>query len=469
VVGVIALLGGFAFGFFELERRRESHARLLLSDYHSPTQEASVAAQVELLLLKDLLAERVGGTGRRNVDSDFDMRLHLNRHGLAARVGKVTALQRKYDEPVFAGTVARIDRYFREIDARLDQAQTPPRADAQELAYLIDSLSGSWEQLRRLHQIEFRRMSTLLVARARSEGQMIALFLWVVLPASALLIYRLFHLARQTISLQERAEQRFRELAGDLEQRVLERTTELKLAHEQLARKERLALLGQLTGTVSHELRNPLGTLRLSVQCLGRLQQGGDPTLKRTIELIERSTERCNQVVSELLDFSRSPPPHPVPIDVASWLREVVGDQRIPSWLEVTYDLPPDGRVVHLDRDRLRRAIINVVDNAVQAMEGERQQAQESPPMRLAVRCAIRDQRLFIIVADTGPGMTPDILGKIFEPLFTTKVHGIGLGMPTVKQIMEGGGGGIDIVSVHGQGTEVTLWLPLHQPDQADR
>src|SRR5262249_51130670 len=156
----------------------------------------------------------------------------------------------------------------------------------------------------RLHQIEFRGISTLLVARARSEGQMIALFLGVVLPASALLIYRLFHLARRSISLQELAEQRYRELAGDLEQRGLERTAELKQAHEQLARKERLALLGQLTGTVSHELRNPLSTLRLGVQGLGRLQQDGDPTLKRTIELIERSIDRCNHVVSELLDFS---------------------------------------------------------------------------------------------------------------------------------------------------------------------
>jgi len=423
---------------------------------------------VELLLLKDLLADRVGGpdaihrmAGRRDDDHDFDMRLHLIRQSLAARVGKVTALQRKHDEPVFDPTVTRIDRFFREIVARLDQAQIPPRADARELTYLIEGLYGSWEQLGRLHQIEFRRVSRLLAAKAHSEEKTIALFLWVVLPASALLIYLLARLARQTVSLQELAEERYRTLAGHLEQRVLERTEELKLAHERLARKERLALLGQLMGTVSHELRNPLSTLRLSVQVLGELSQGGDPTVKRAIERAEHSVGRCDQVVSELLDFSRSPLPHPIPTDVASWLREVVGEQRIPSWLEVTYDLPPDGTVLDLDQNRLRRAIINVVDNGVQAMEAERQRAREAPPMRLAVRCAIREQRLFITVADTGPGMTPDILGQIFEPLFTTKVQGIGLGMPTVKQIMEDAGGGIDIVSVPGQGTEVTLWLPL--------
>jgi signal transduction histidine kinase len=474
LVGVITLLSGLALGFFGLTWRREARVNVKLSDYHLATQEASATAEVELLRLKDLLAERVRGTdamrqtaGRRSVEPDFDMGLHLIRYGLAASVGKVTARQRKYAQPVFAPTVARIERFFREIDDRLDPAKIPPRVDGQELAYRIDSLFGSCEQLRRLHQIEFRRMSSQLVARARSEEQMIALFLWVLLPASALLIYRLARVARRSISLQEQAERRYRDLAQDLEGRVVERTAELKLAHERLARKERLALLGQVTGTVSHELRNPLGTLRLGVDALGRLLRN-DQTLRPIIERIERSLERCNQVVSELLDFSRSPPPQPVPTDVASWLREVVGDQRIPSWLEVTYDLPPDGTVLQLDRNRLRRAIINVVDNAIQAMEGERQQAQEGAPLRLAVRCAVREQRLFITVADTGPGMTPEILGQIFEPLFTTKVHGIGLGMLAVRQIMENAGGGIEIVSAPGQGTQVTLWLPLHPSDPAD-
>jgi signal transduction histidine kinase len=471
-VGVIALLSGLAWGLFGFRWRRESRARLKLSDYHLATQEASAAAEVEILRLKDLWTERTGGAdgvhqtaGQRS--SDFDMRLHLIRYGLAASVDDVTARQRKYAQPIFAGTVARIDRFFREIDEHLDPAKLPPRVDAQEL-YLIDSLFGSWEQLRRLHEIEFRRLSLQRVERARLQEELIAVFLWVVLPASALLIYQLARVVRQTITLQERAERQYRELAGHLEGRVLERTAELKLAHERLARKERLALLGQVTGTVSHELRNPLATLRLSVDALGRLL-GSDPKLRPTIERLERSLDRCNQVVSDLLDFSRSPPPNPVPTDVASWIQEVVGDQCIPSWLELTYELPPVGTVLHLDRNRLRRAIINVVDNAIQAMEGEQKEARESPAMRLAVRCAIREQRLFITVVDTGPGMTPEILSQIFEPLFTTKVRGIGLGMPAVRQIMENAGGGIEIVSAPGEGTQVTLWLPLHPSDRSDQ
>jgi signal transduction histidine kinase len=115
---------------------------------------------------------------------------------------------------------------------------------------------------------------------------------------------------------------------------------------------------------------------------------------------------------------------------------------------------------VSIDRDRLRRAVINVFDNACQAMVGAGMEGAGSEAHSLTVRTRERDGRVEVIFEDTGPGMPPDIYKKIFEPLYSTKGFGVGLGLPVVKQIMEQHGGGIEIESEEGRGTRVCLWLP---------
>jgi signal transduction histidine kinase len=121
----------------------------------------------------------------------------------------------------------------------------------------------------------------------------------------------------------------------------------------------------------------------------------------------------------------------------------------------------PRTAAVSFDADRFRRVIINLVDNAAQAIEGGREQAIVALPQRIVVRTRIAGARLEVEIADSGPGIPPNVFERIFEPLFSTKGFGVGLGLPTVKQIMEHHGGGITLSSEPGQGTQAVIWLPL--------
>ncbi|MCH8999575.1 MAG: ATP-binding protein, partial [Proteobacteria bacterium] len=108
---------------------------------------------------------------------------------------------------------------------------------------------------------------------------------------------------------------------------------------------------------------------------------------------------------------------------------------------------------------RSRRAVINVFDNACQAMRGEGDAETQSAERLLTVRTRERDGRIEVLIEDRGPGIPPDVYERIFEPLYSTKGFGVGLGLPVVKQIMEQHGGGIEIETEEGRGTRVCLWL----------
>jgi len=236
---------------------------------------------------------------------------------------------------------------------------------------------------------------------------------------------------------------------------------DLARAREQIAVQQKLATVGQLTATVSHELRNPLGTIRTSTYSLKERLGRRDAGVARTLDRIERNVARCDNIITDLLDFSRTRESRPERTELEAWLRAVVEEQERPDWLQVQMDFDVAGLAVSLDQDHLRRAVINVVENAVQAMQPPPGAGHPAPAGRLTVSCRREGERVVITVADTGPGMPPDVLARVFEPLFSTKTYGVGLGLPTVKQIMEQEGGGIDIQSIPGQGTQVALWISL--------
>ena len=166
---------------------------------------------------------------------------------------------------------------------------------------------------------------------------------------------------------------------------------------------------------------------------------------------------RCDNIITDLLDFSRTRQANPEPTAVGAWLRALVAEQEFPSWLQVDFDLEEEGTVIALDQDNLRRAVVNVIENAVQAMEPQATAEVNPAGGRLTVSCRKKSERLVLTIVDTGSGMPPEVLARVFEPLFSTKTYGVGLGLPTVKQIMEQEGGGIEISSEPGQGTQVLL------------
>ncbi len=257
-------------------------------------------------------------------------------------------------------------------------------------------------------------------------------------------------------------------LREELERQIEERTAELHAAQADLLRQERLATLGQLTATVSHELRNPLGSIRISAFILRDNLREDDPRIRRALERMERNVVRCDRIIEELLDFTRFSDIETEPTPLDDWLRNVLEEQALPSGVNLRRDLGLAGVAVLFDQDRFRRAVINVVDNACQAMLGEGDERAEPGKRVLTVRTRERHGRIEVIFSDTGPGIPPDDYENIFEPLFSTKGFGVGLGLPIVKQIMEQHGGGIEIETEEGRGTQVYLWLPSgHSNDQA--
>ena len=260
----------------------------------------------------------------------------------------------------------------------------------------------------------------------------------------------------QDISERKAAEDELEKYRSTLEELVQERSEQLELAQAALVQKERLAVLGQLTATVSHEIRNPLGTIANSLYLLKESLQGVEhANLAKPLLLAERNVERCDTIISDLLDFSRQRRIDKTPVIIDDWLNDFLEEMKIPEDVQMQKKLSTNS-VVPFDPERLRRALVNVITNAVQALDEV-----DKPDKKLIVRTRLVDESCEIIVQDNGPGMSPDVIKRIYEPMFSTKNFGVGLGVPIIKNIIEGHSGGVEYMTEVGVGTTVTMWLPL--------
>jgi signal transduction histidine kinase len=278
----------------------------------------------------------------------------------------------------------------------------------------------------------------------------------------------------RTVELQKevversRAEKELKRYRNHLEELVVERTRELEKAQAELVRQERLSALGQLTATVAHEIRNPLGTVRTCVFTIGdAIERDELERIGRALQLAERNIVRCDAIITELLDYTRDRALQRSPTDIDAWLNGVLDEMldqgTIPESITCIRELNADVEI-SVDSEHLRRAVINVVDNAVDAM----QECDENRN-RLKVSTHVVAERLEIHVRDTGCGIPEEVMNKLFEPLFSTKSFGIGLGLSIVKSIMEEHGGGIKISSQKDAGTTVVLWLPISNDEDRQK
>lgn len=257
------------------------------------------------------------------------------------------------------------------------------------------------------------------------------------------------------------AENKLRKYQQQLEELVDERTQELRSAQDELVRKERLATLGNLTATVSHELRNPLGSMRPSLYVIETVtRDNNNEKLQAAVQRLYRSIDRCDRIIDELLDFTRITDLSLQTVILDDWLGDVIQEQPLLNGIELIYQPSLNNTPVHIDADRFRRAIINVFENACHAMLIEDSTTEVIDNAKLNIHTKMMNDRVNISISDSGSGISDEVMEKIFEPLFSTKGFGVGLGMPTVQQIMEQHKGGIDIDTSPG-GTTVTLWLAL--------
>jgi signal transduction histidine kinase len=218
---------------------------------------------------------------------------------------------------------------------------------------------------------------------------------------------------------QARLYDRVRRHADELEERVRQRTAELEAAQDELVRKERLAILGRLAGGISHELRNPLGVIKNAVYYL-RMILPEDDRYRKHLGILEREAATANRIVSGLLDFARVVPPDRQPTDLNELVRDRLAETTLPGGIVPRLELAPELPRLSIDPLQIRLVLGNLVSNALQAMA-------ESGGT-LSIVTAREDGAVLLRVADTGTGIPPENLQRIFEPLFSTRARGIGFG-----------------------------------------
>jgi signal transduction histidine kinase len=234
---------------------------------------------------------------------------------------------------------------------------------------------------------------------------------------------------------------------AELEQAV----AQLHETQEQLVRREKLAMLGQLASGVGHELRNPLGVMTNAVYYLEMVQPDAAPDVHEYLGILRSQIGLAEKIVGDLLDFSRIRPPRRDLVALADIVAAQQARLTVPPDVTLSVDLPADLPKVCVDPIQIGQILFNLLINAVQTLDGR------GGTIRVGSRVA--DGRVHLHVEDDGPGVPPDLRAKIFEPLFTTKARGIGLGLAVSRSLAEANGGALDLDD-SSRGACFTLSLP---------
>jgi signal transduction histidine kinase len=251
------------------------------------------------------------------------------------------------------------------------------------------------------------------------------------------------------------AEEEIRELNLELVQRVARGTHDLSEAQDKIVRQEKLTVLGQLAGGVGHELRNPLGVIANAVYYLKMLQPEMDVKVKQYLEMIESETRTAEKIITDLLEFARVKSVVKEKVSVSDLVEYTLSRRSAPFNISVKKELLDDLPLVCVDPRQISQILENLVVNAFQAMaEGGEVTIQGNPEVK-EDRCYVS-----LSVGDTGSGISKENMGKLFEPLFTTKPKGIGLGLAVCRKLIEVNEGWIEVESEEGKGTMFTIHLP---------
>jgi len=233
--------------------------------------------------------------------------------------------------------------------------------------------------------------------------------------------------------------------------------TETKAMRDKLIRSERLAAVGELASGVGHELRNPLNVIRNCVYLLNMtLSDDVDEDTRHTLKLLDQQVDISNKIVTDLLNFTRVRPPSLSKVDLHNSIQESLSWVPVPEDVAIVTNFNGNSRQVIADPEQIGRAFANIISNAVQAMSGKGQ---------LKISTGVEDSRAWAKFEDTGCGIARENLDKIFEPLYTTKPKGIGLGLAITKRLVEQNNGTIGVASQVAEGTTFTITLPLQNKE----
>lgn len=236
---------------------------------------------------------------------------------------------------------------------------------------------------------------------------------------------------------------------------VARRAHERLKLEERLNHVERLAGLGKMVAAVSHEIKNPLGIIRSTAEVLGKRLTKLAPGNEHLAAIIVQETMRLDRIVTEFLDFARPQKMRVTPVIIGELLTRALKfmePEFTKAQIELVQEVDATATAV-VDSDHLYQAILNILVNAVQAMP-------DGGTLTVRLLREPRTRSLHLEIADTGVGMSEEVVGQIFSPFFTKKNRGTGLGLAIVKNIIEAHLGQIEVDSIEGQGTVFTIRLP---------
>ncbi len=228
--------------------------------------------------------------------------------------------------------------------------------------------------------------------------------------------------------------------------------TERKRLEERLATQERLAYLGKMSGTIAHEVRNPLATIDSSATYLELALKDADEKTKQHLQRMKRGVQHASTVIQKLLEMSRMKEPVFAPLDLESFVSGIVATSNVPGTVSVVFGQSVGQLEVQADEEQLRMAFGNIIRNAIEAMP-------EGGTLTISMRNNSRWAE--VSIKDTGQGIPPEALPRLFDPLFTTKQGGVGFGLALARTVMEKHGGKIEAKSEPGKGATFILTLPL--------
>lgn len=234
----------------------------------------------------------------------------------------------------------------------------------------------------------------------------------------------------------------------------------LRQTQQALVLKEKLALLGEMAATVAHEIRNPLTAVRGFAQRIARKLSDG--RVRDYCSLIIEEVDRLNRVIEDVLDFARRLSPSRTPTDLNALVRETVQllqEELVQNEITMVPLLDLSLPVILLDPSQIKQVLVNLVQNARQAMDREG---------TLTLATERHDGWVVLSVSDTGRGIAPESLERIWEPFFTTRTHGTGLGLALVRRVVEYHGGRAEVESHLGKGTTFHIYFPVHPPRSND-
>lgn len=228
-----------------------------------------------------------------------------------------------------------------------------------------------------------------------------------------------------------------------------ENIVELKKAQKDLVTREKLAAIGQVTASIAHDLRNPLGVISNTVFFLKmKLKSQQDEKVNNSLKLLENAVKDSTTIIDDLLSFSKNDHLHLSPHNLNNLITSVVDELNIPKIITTTTILFDELPNVYCDPQQISRVLKNLITNAVQAIEDDG---------TITIQTKVEDKAVSVIISDTGCGIAKSDLPNIFDPLYTKKAKGVGLGLYIVKTLLEKQNSEISVSSTEGQGTEFKI------------